>query len=176
MYFEHSIKTLLPIDIVYETLKNDLCKLVDYLPNVKKIEVLEKKKAKNKINILNKWYGKYQIPSFISRLLNINEIAWLDRAEWYTDEYLCNWRTEPLIFKKYVDIHGKNTYTSQGKYTIIKITGDINIDLTDHPLVPSLFSKKVNKEVSKITVALIKPNFTKLIKGLEEYINKKKSG
>ncbi|MCL4557097.1 MAG: hypothetical protein M1491_00410 [Deltaproteobacteria bacterium] len=175
MYFEHSIKTEVPVKVVYETLRDDLAELVDYIPNVSRIEVLERKKTKESINVLNKWYGKYQIPAIVEKVIKIHEIAWFDRAQWMNDDYACVWSIEPLILKEYVDVHGRNTYSSDGKYSTVKITGDINIDLGNYPLVPSILRKRVNNEISRITLALIKPNFTKLIKGLEQYIKAGKS-
>ncbi len=174
MYFEHSIKTEVPVKVVYETLRDNLDDLVDYIPNISKIEVLERKKNKEGISILNKWYAKYQIPALVEKLIKIHEIAWLDRAQWASDSYTCEWSIEPLVFQQYADVHGKNTYTTDGKYSTVKITGDITIDVSKHPLVPSLLKNRVNNEISRITLALIKPNFTKLIKGLEEYLKTEK--
>ena len=169
MNFEHSVETALPIDTVFNTLRDDLGKLVEYLPNVKEIQQLERHDSKGSVKLINKWYGKYQIPLIVRKVLNISEIAWLDRAEWLNNKYVCNWSIEPMILKDYVDAHGTNVYTSDGEQTIVKITGDISIDISNYSVVPHILKNKVNNEVSRILLALIKPNFTKLVRGLEKY-------
>lgn len=170
MDFEYTLKTDIPIDVVFNALRDDLSKLVEYLPNVKKIEMVERKKTKDRVLLLNKWYGKYQLPVIVNKLLNINEIAWLDKAEWISGEYACIWDFEPLIFKDYVSAHGKNFYTKDGKHTVIKVTGVLDVDFGKHPLVPFLLKNRINQEVSKISLGLIKPNFVNLLKGLEKYL------
>lgn len=178
MHFEYSLKTKLPIDIVYQTLRDNLCDLTPYLPNVKKIELLERKETEDRVYILNKWYGGDILPHSISQFIKLGEIAWLDRGEWSKNEYVCNWSYEPYIFQNQINAHGRNIYSTDGEYTTIKFTGDIYINLEQYPfviVVPTIIRGKIIDEFLNVVLSLIKPNFISLIKGLEEYIKGKQS-
>jgi hypothetical protein len=178
MHFEYSLKTEIPIDIVYQTLRDDLYNLAQYMPDVNKIELLERKETEDKVYTLNKWYGKNILPFAIDQFIKLGSIiAWLDRGEWSKNEYLCNWSYEPYIFKSHINVQGKDIYSTDGKYTTITFTGDIYINFEQYPfviVVPTIMRKKLVDEFFNIFLSLIKSNFIALIKGLEEYVKKNK--
>ncbi len=173
MNFEYLLKTALPLDIVYKTLRDKFCNLIVYLPNVDKIEELERKELEDRVYVSYKWYGRNVLPLVVEQFVNLGEIAWLDKAEWINSEYICNWSYEPFIFKKHVNAHGTNFYTTDGKDTLIRLTGSLDVHLGHYPLpsvVPSIIKKVITDEFSKVAIALIKPNFVAVIQGLEKYI------
>lgn len=175
MHFEYAFDTVLPIDVVYQTLRDDLIDLARYLPNVKYIELLDREETAGGIKITNKWHGKYLDQSLVGRVTHVEEIAWIDKAEWIDDARVCNWSYEPFILKDYIKVHGKNTFSSDGGHTTITITGDLAIDLAQYPLVHSELKSSINEELTKDFLELIRTNFATLIKGLEEYVKKRKN-
>ena len=158
-------------------LRDNLYRLSTNMPNVNKIELLERKETKDKIYTLNKWYGKNIFPPSIHQFIRLDGIAWLDKAEWSKNEYVCNWSYEPYIFQDHINAHGRNVYSTEGKYTAINLTGDIHINLEQYPfvvLVPAVTREKIIDESIDIILLLIKENFSALIKGLEEYVKENK--
>ncbi len=173
MHFENSMKIALPTELVYKTLRDDIYKLVIYIPNVEKIELLDRKETDDKVYLTNKWYGKEVLPSFISQFIKTDDIAWMERAEWLNNENKSIWDYEPFIFKEYINAHGENTYSPDGEYTVITFNGDVSINFKDYPFIPMTFRDIINHELSQYLLMLIKSNFVSLVKGLEEYINPK---
>ncbi len=174
MNFEVEERVNYPREVVFTTIRDKLPELVPYLPNVKKIDVLEKKKTKDIVNLKNKWYADFEIPRAVQKVIKIEEIAWIDYARWSEKDYTCEWRIEPVFFKEYVDVKGVNYYYEDDGETIIKLTGEINIDVSKHPLVPRLLSGVINKEITGIVVNGIKPNLVSLIEGVRKFLKSKK--
>ncbi len=174
MNFEVEERINYPRELVFTTIRDRLPELIPYLPNVKKIEVIDKKKTKDIVNLKNKWYADFEIPRVVQKVIKIEEIAWIDYARWNEKDYTCEWRIEPVFFKEYVDVKGVNYYYEDGRETIIKLTGEINIDVSKHPLVPRLLSGIVNKEITGIVVNGIKPNLVSLIDGVRKFLKGKK--
>jgi len=175
MDFEIEEKVKFGRELVFTTIRDKLAELVPYLPNVKKIEVLERKKTKGVIQLTNKWYADYKIPALVRKVIKVDELSWTDYAKWYDDDYTCEWRIEPVVFKDYVKAEGKNFFIEKGDETIVKLTGHIEIDVSSHPLVPRLLAGTVNKEITGIVLMGIKPNLVSLIEGLRKYLSKKKT-
>ncbi len=172
MEFRVEERVKFPRDLVYKTLRDDLMKLVPYIPNVKKIEVLEKKKTKEGIFYKNRWYADYNIPKLVQKIVKIEHLTWLDYATWIDKEYACEWKFEPVFFTEYVDAHGRNEFIEDGKETVVVLSGVLNVDTSGHPAVPRLLARRVNKEVERLAMLAIKPNLRKLMKGLREYLKK----
>ena len=172
MHFEYSLKTELPINIVYETLRDNLCKLAKYLPDVAGIELVEKKETEDRVYTVNKWQSKNILPPSISQFIKLDGVAWLDRGEWSKSEYVCTWSYEPFIFQGQFNARGQDSYSTDGRYTTIMLSGDLAINLEQYPfviVVPTIMRKKIVDEFLNILLSLIKSNFTALIKGLEQY-------
>lgn len=170
MEFVVEEKVKFPRDLVYKTLRDKLKELVPYIPNVKKIEVLKKQKKKKGVYYENKWYGDYKIPKIVQKIVKVEELTWMDYAQWIDDEYACEWKLEPVFFKEYVDAYGRNEYVEKGGETIVRLTGVLDVDASSHPLVPRLFARRVNKEVERMAMYAIKPNLKKLLRGLREFL------
>lgn len=162
------------LDLVFSTIRDKLPELVPYLPNVKKIEVLDRKKTKDTVILTNKWYADFSIPKAVQKIIKIEEVTWVDYAKWNEKEHTCEWRIEPVFFKEYVDVKGVNYYSEENKETIIKLTGEINIDVSKHPLVPRLLAGVVNREITGIVINGIKPNLVSLVEGVRKFLKSKK--
>ena len=174
MYIEHSYEVALPMDVVYKTLRDDLVKLTKYLPNIKNIEIIKKEKTSDGIQVLSKWQGKYLDQALAGRVAHIEGMAWLDRAEWHDDEHICNWSFTPFILDEYINFHGRYTFSSDGTHTIIKMSGDLKVDIANYPLIPSELKMNINEELMQNFIGIVKINFNTIIKGLEEHVRKNK--
>lgn len=170
MHFEISDVVRRPLEKVFNTYRDNLVDLVPHIPNVKRIEVLEREEEDKKVKLTNKWYGEKEIPKVVRKFVKKDEVTWLDCAEWVEGEKVCNWEIEPVFFKDYVKAKGQNRFISDGNYTKVEITGDLWIDLSKHPKVPKFLIKTVVKQIERFILVLIKPNLTAVNRGLEKYI------
>ena len=178
MYFEHVVKTPLPLDTVYKTMRDELCNLVVYLPNVSKIETIERKTSGDIVSVSYAWYGKNVLSDTLSQLTKLGDIMWIDRSEWVNSKYICNWNYEPFIFKEFIHAYGTNFYTTSEKDTVIRITGNLAANFEHYPLssiVPGILRKKMTDEFLQKALSLIQPNFVSVLRGLERYIVEKGS-
>ena len=69
-----------PREEVYNVLKNDLEKLVPYMPNVKKIEMVNRvEKGEGLTAITNHWYANAEIPTIAKKFIKEDLMSWKDR-------------------------------------------------------------------------------------------------
>ncbi len=175
MHFEYSFEIALPRDVVYKTLRDDLVHLTNYLPNIKSIKLIKKELTDDGIKVLNKWQGNNLAQLLEGKIAHIADMAWLDRAEWHDKEHTCNWSYTPFILEEYINAHGIYIFLSYGKHTIIKISGDLKIDIASYPLVSSELKGTINDELFQNFFRLIKINFETIVNGLEDYIKENDS-
>jgi hypothetical protein len=149
-----------PMKLAFETYRDNLPEIAKTIPNIKKVEVVSREKKKDRIAFVNKWFGKGE------------ELAWLDKAEWFESEWKCTWEMEPLFFKDYVVAKGVNYYHPEGKdKTKIVLTGELSIDVSKHPAVPRLFARVINPQMEKFFMMMIKPNLIQGNRALERFIS-----
>ena len=65
-----------PLEDVYVLVRDNLDKLVPYLPNVDKIEV-KKHAPKNDetVEVINHWYGKVEMPGMLKNFYHLKFLA-----------------------------------------------------------------------------------------------------
>ncbi len=161
--------------VAYETVRDDLDKLVVYMPNIVNMIILERKNKGDITYITSKWQGKHILPDIIGQVIKVPDMAWLDIAEWYNDTYVCNWTYEPFVFKEYIKVSGKDIYSTDGEYTVITAQGEITVNFLNYPLVPAALISKINDEISKILFSLVEQNTNTLYRSLEKYVRENKS-
>ncbi len=177
MQFDYALKTKLPIDLVYKTLRDDLYKLVRYMPDVRSISLIDRTETEDKIITLNKWEGRNILPATLSEFIKLENIAWIDRGEWSKTGYLCTWNYDPFIFQERINARGQDIFTTDGTQTTITFTGEIYLNFDQYPfvvVVPAMIRKKIVDEFTNIILSLIQSNFKALIKGLEQYAEENK--
>ncbi len=173
MLFDYSLQTKLPINLVYQTLRDNLYRLAPYLPDVKKITLLDRKETNNDIVTVNKWEANNILPASLSEFIKLDNIAWTDRGSWSKSRYVCTWSYEPFIFQEHINARGQDIYTTDGTNTTIRLTGEMFMNFDLYPfviVVPSIMREKIVNQFMKLTLSLLQSNFTALIKGLEQYV------
>ena len=176
MHFEHSLKTQLPIDLVYKTLRDELPNLTKYMPNIDRVELIERRESENDVYTIYKWYAKNILQSFLAQFIKLNDIAWLDKGRWSKNGYVCDWTYEPFILQGHVNAKGQTICANDGMFTSITYKGDVYVNLDQYPfivIVPGMIREKLVEEFLSLVASLIELNFVALIKGLEQYINSK---
>jgi hypothetical protein len=161
-----------PRPVVFAAYRDDLTKLLQYLPNVRNIEVKSRKEEGSRIDLVNLWHGGGEIPAAARAVLSESMLSWTDYASWDESKWTCSWRTETHSFTEAVDCRGVNNFleVDGGKGTRIEIRGDLKIDGKKIKGVPGFLAGKVAGTVESFLSAKIKPNLVEVTEGLKKYL------
>lgn len=162
-----------PRDHAFTTYRDKLASLVTYLPNVEKIEVLEREELANgDTRLLNLWKASAtDIPSLLRAFVKPEMLQWKDYAVWHNGEFTCSWRSEIGFLKGAINVEGKNRFEAVGDHSMkIVISGDISVNAKKIPGVPGLLAGKIGPAVEGFVVKLITPNLQEVNRGLARYL------
>jgi hypothetical protein len=161
-----------PRDIVFQAYRDKLVDLVDYLPNIRRIDVKSREEEDGIVRFVNEWHGGGEIPAAARVVLSESMLSWTDYAEWNEQAYTCKWRIETHSFKDAVDCQGENRFVEVDGSTRLEIRGKLSIDAKKVKGVPKLLSKSVSKTVEDFLVKKITPNLIEVSDGLRRYLER----
>lgn len=164
---------LFPRPVVYAAYRDDLTKLLAYLPNVRNIEVKSRKEDGSRVDLVNIWHGGGEIPAAARAVLSEAMLSWTDYATWKQDAWTCDWRTETHAFTEAVDCKGQNRFVEVEGGTRIEIRGELKIDAKKIKGVPGFLAGKVASAVESFLAAKIQPNLVEVTEGLRKYLAEK---
>ena len=159
------------VDEVYNLVRDNLDKIVPYLPNVDKIEV--KKHApidENNLEVINHWYGKVEMPSLLKKFLVPEIFSWKDIAHWNDEKKNVTYKLQSFLANDLFDAQGTNSFKDLGDGTTeLSISCSVKIYPDKVPGVPRLLASKVKPMIESMLEKLVGPNMTSLGEGLKEY-------
>jgi hypothetical protein len=170
---ELTSKTIIPapLNTVYDLVKNDLSKIVPYLPNVEKIEVLESQSNESKTNIINKWYAKADMPRALKKFVKPEIFSWKDTAIWDDDIKEVKYTLESFLANDLFDAHGNNAFKSVGENeTELIVYCSVKIYPEKVPGVPRLLARTVSPLIEGLVEKLLGPNLKSLGTGINDYL------
>ncbi len=181
MQFAETSKVAHPAEKVLETMIVRMEEIVPFLPNVARIDTLERKDLpRDRIRILRRWQGVSEsVPSALRPFVSEEWLAWLDTAVWTPAEYKVDW-TLSTSLSNFYECSGTNFFEPHPddprKATRIRITGDLRIHPEKLPGLPRFLGNRLAPQVEKFVVNLITPNLTDVAKGLRGYLGQVKKG
>lgn len=155
---------------VFSAYRDKLVELVEFLPNIRRIEERSRKDDGPRSEIVNVWHGGGDIPAAARAVLSEDMLNWTDYASWDESEYTCAWRIETHSFTEAVSCEGKNRFVETATGTRLEIRGELRIDATKIRGVPRLLAKTVGKAVEDLLVKKITPNLISVSDGLRRYL------
>ncbi|RLA64920.1 MAG: hypothetical protein DRQ88_09855 [Epsilonproteobacteria bacterium] len=160
-----------PLDEVYKLVRDDLEKLVPYLPNVEKIEVKNKKKEKdNSLKITNYWYAKAEIPLLVKKFIKPEFLSWKDKAVWKDGTYTVEYELESFFANDLFEAKGVNSFTAKGENkTEFILNCEVKIYPEKVPGVPRFLAKKISPVINALVEKILGPNLTAMGKGINQY-------
>lgn len=164
-----------PPEKVFEIYRDKLPELVSYLPNVKSIEVKERKENGDSIFLLNRWKGGGDIPAVAKSFISEKLLEWDDHATWDAKALTCKWKTVADALKDALTSEGENFFEAlpNGK-TRFRVVGEVKVDGKKVPGVPRLLSGAVGTAIETFLGATLKPNLLAVAKGVEKYLDTQK--
>ena len=100
-------------------------------------------------------------------------LSWYDHATWDVSTFSDAWRIQMRVLEKVVDCRGGNTFETEGGNTVLRIRGELNLDLREVPGVPRFLASTAGPTVEKFVVGMLKPNLVEVSKGIEQYLKAK---
>ncbi|MCK6535740.1 MAG: hypothetical protein L6Q84_22440 [Polyangiaceae bacterium] len=165
---------LFPRPVVFAAYRDHLADLVEFLPNIRRIDVQRREDRGAITQLLNEWHGGGEIPAAARAFLSESMLSWSDHATWNQDEWTCDWRIETHAFTEAVHCAGKNRFVEIDGGTRLEIRGELTIDGAKLKGVPKLLSKKVASTVEDLLVKKITPNLLSVSDGLQKYLEQKR--
>ncbi|MEZ4219787.1 MAG: SRPBCC family protein [Polyangiaceae bacterium] len=169
-----SADATLPFDreLVFRSYRDDLERLVDYLPNVRAIKVKSRDVGDGTVSFINEWHGGGEIPAAARVVLSESMLGWTDYATWNESDFSCEWRIETRSFTEAVRCQGRNRFLEVEGGTRLEIRGELEIDATKIKGVPRLLQGRVKQTVEDFLVKKITPNLLSVSDGLQRYLEK----
>ena len=159
-----------PRPLVYATYRDKLTDLLPYLPNIRGIDIKERKEEDGVVHLVNVWHGGGEIPSIARAFVSESMLSWTDLATWHEAQFKTDWKVQPHSFQEAVTSQGTNRYDETDGKTRLEIRGDLSIDGRKIKGVPRLLAGKVSRAVEEFMVKLVRQNLLDVSKGVTRYL------
>ena len=171
MKLEADAHIAFPRPVVFSAYRDRLPEMLPYLPDIKAITVKSREELESGITkMVNVWEAQSDIPKIAQRVITPDMLAWTDHAQWSQQAWTCDWKIETRLFTENVNCGGHNEYLEDGDGTLLKIRGELDVQLKGIPGVPSFLAGTVKPHVEKFIVDLLKPNLLSIAGGLERFL------
>jgi hypothetical protein len=159
-----------PRPLVYATYRDKLVELLPFLPNIRDIEIKERKDEGDVVHLVNVWHGGGEIPAIARAFVAESMLSWTDLATWHAADFKTDWKVQPHSFREAVTSEGTNRYEEKDGKTRLEIRGDLTIDGRKIKGVPRLLAGKVSRTVEEFMVKLVRQNLLDVSKGVTRYL------
>ena len=162
-------------EAVFKAYRDDLTDLVQYLPNIEKVEVVKREEtADGVIEFENHWYADAPIPKVAQAFIKPEMLKWIDYAKWDQNSWTCDWRIETFFMRDAVSCGGRNEFNEAGADEMaLTISGDLVLNAKAVPGIPKLLAGTIKPQLEKFIVSLITPNFETINRGIIQFLKNK---
>lgn len=160
-----------PADIIYPLVRDEMHKILPYLPDIANItEISREEVGENQTRIVNHWFAKEKVPSFVKKFIKPEMFSWKDMALWRHEDYCVDFELESFMGNDIYDAKGTNYFQPAGEgITKIRVTCEVIIYPNKIPGIPRLLARKVLPAIEGLIRRTLEPNLTSLGKGLNAY-------
>ncbi|MCM1985370.1 hypothetical protein [Lyngbya confervoides] len=151
-----------PLDLVYATYRDRLPETVSYLPNVRALQLLERRCEPDHIFCHYEWEGGGEIPAMIRSFISVDLLKWSEQNDWNNVLHQVRWRIAPHLFAEAIDCAGKNRFIAEGDGTRVETRGHLRINPAQLSNVPTMMRGIVANAAEKILGEAIAPNLEKM--------------
>lgn len=163
-----------PRDVVFRAYRDDLTKVVEFMPNVRRIDIVSRKDDGGITTLHNVWHGGGDVPAALRAFVDEKLLAWDDFATWNEDAHGCDWSIRTHAFTEAVSCkgHTKMIPVGEGK-TRVELAGDFAIDGKKLKGIPSLVAGSVGRAVEGFLAKQITANLGSTTDALARYLSQK---
>lgn len=162
-----------PREQVFASYRDAMPEFVEFLPNVRAIEVESRKEEGAVVRLVNVWRGGGEFPVGVRELLTDSVLSWHDYATWDPAEWACEWHIETHAFAEAVACRGQSKFVElDGGRTRVEMTGEIEIDLKRGKGPVRLMPAAVGRKVEQFLVRQITTNLAAISDALTKYLER----
>ena len=155
---------------VWTTYRDQVVQLIPYLPNLRSIEVTERRQEGSSVRLVNVWRAGGELPAVARAFLSESMLSWTDVATWHNDRFVCDWVTHTHALTQAVQSSGTTRYVPVPGGTLLQIWGDLSIDASKIRGVPRLLAGQVGRSLEAFLVRTISKNLLDVSKGIERFL------
>ena len=159
--------------LVYATYRDKLMELGPCLPNVRSLQIKSRQEAEQQVRLELEWHGGGDIPGAAQALLSEELFAWTEYDVWDSNKFTGDWRIETHFYPERVLLAGKNRFLDQGSYTVVESRGDLKIDLSGLPGVPSFLLGQLVNLVEGLVAKKIESNMVQMGQNVLKYLEQR---
>jgi hypothetical protein len=156
---------------VYDAYRNELPAIAAYIPDIQEIMLRSKSEREGGATIHNEWVSSAQLPRGVNRVIRPEHLRWDDYAEWDDENHWVDWHIGTRVFRDAVTCGGRNAFVADGEHTLVRLSGNLDIDLVEIPGVPRLVAKRLRPAVERFLISLITPNLQRVNACLQQYLD-----
>jgi hypothetical protein len=158
-----------PREAVFTAYRDDIAAFVAYLPNVRRIDVLDRKEDGPIVTLHKRWHGSTELPAALSAKLEERFLSWDDFETWDRRTWTCDWIIEPHSFRDTVRCRGRNSFIELGgPRTRLEISGELSIEL--ERVMPAFLAGSLARTAEGFLVRQIAANLTSVSDALAAYL------
>jgi hypothetical protein len=165
-----------PRPLVFATYRDHLLDVVEFLPNIRAIEIKSRKEQGPIVELLNVWHGGGEIPAAARAFISEAMLSWDDHARWDESDFTCHWKIVTHSFTEAVRCEGTNRYLERDGQTTLQIRGSLTIDPSKVRGVPRLLAGSVGRTVEEVLGKKIQPNLADVCIGVRKFLEAKAQG
>lgn len=161
-----------PLERVWETYRDRMTELTDFLPNIRSIRIVSRTDREGEVDLVNEWVGGGDIPSVARAILKEDMLRWTDYATWKAATHTVEWRTEVHAFPGAVKSSGTNRFVETPRGARLEIRGELVCDSSKVPGVPRLFARTVNAAAERLLIGQVAHNLVEVGRGVGKLLEK----
>ncbi|HEY8431376.1 MAG TPA: hypothetical protein VIL20_23510 [Sandaracinaceae bacterium] len=159
-----------PREAVFDAYRDDMEIFAEYLPNIRRFEVIERTTEGSIVRLHNRWHGATELPAGLAAKLEERFLSWDDYATWDRDAWTCEWVIEPHVLRETVRCRGRTDFVDLGGRTRIELTGELAFELERVKGVPSFLAGSLARTVESFLVRTITANLASMSDALAAHL------
>lgn len=160
-----------PRDVVFRAYRDDLTKVVEFLPNVRAIEVKARTEDGGVTKLHNVWHGGGDVPAALRSIVDEKLLTWDDFAAWDEAEHACTWSIRTHAFTEAVSCKGHTRMIPVGDAkTRVELAGEFVIDGKKLKGIPTIVAGSVGRAVEAFLAKQITANLGSTTEALSRYL------
>jgi hypothetical protein len=163
-----------PIEEVFRAYRDHMPELAAYVPDVKRIDVAQRREEGPVVRLHNVWHADREIPAMARRFVTRDMLRWDDFAAWDSERLVCDWQLRVHVFTEAIRCEGQNLLEPAGAgATDVRLVGELSVDLALVPGVPSVMARRMQPQVERFIVALITPNLQQVNAAVGRFLDER---
>jgi hypothetical protein len=171
MKFRAEARVPLAPAVVFAAYRDRMSKILEFLPNVRAIDLNGREEEGPAARLLSTWYGGGEVSAAVRGIIEQKMLGWSHQAIWRADALGCDWRSQGVSFPSGgVELRGRTSFVDDGDgETRISIEGVIEVDARKLPGVPGFLAKRVGANVEEFLGEKIRVNLVESTKWFQAH-------